>query len=901
MAIAAGKTTQLPQFLYDAGYSRPVDEEARQSGFHSWVGITQPRRVAAMSVATRVAEEMHSAVGGLVGYKVRFDDKTSHDTHIKFLTDGMLVREAVADPLLSRYNVLMLDEAHERSVSTDVLLGLVRTLLPKRPELRVLVTSATLDTDKFVQYFGADTPVVSVPGRSHPVAVFHSKTDNASASGATMDAAVDVVMRIHSREDQGDVLVFLTGQEEIDRTVDALTLRAGDIGAAPDLHTWQYDAHARAWRRSHSKHTPHPMDAAGGRPAKLLPLPLYGALSSDLQQRVFAPAPPGHRKVVIATNIAETSVTVDGIRYVVDPGFVKEKSFDFVRGMEALNVVPISQNAAQQRAGRAGRTGPGKCYRLFSKPSYLAAPVETVPEIKRTNLTNVVLLLKALGVQDVLDFPFLDAPAPSAIASGLKQLYLLGALDADGCITGIGRELTHFPLSPPLARMLVEATKVNVLPEALTLAAVLGSESLYWNPPRAAPASTAVRGSHHGASARTSQDMAVLGARAEMYDESGDHVTLVQVYEEWRRQGGSPDWARSKFLNMRGLRQAHRTRQQLAELASSHTPGGRTHTSASGPSVPRSRSPDKPRLDEWGRSLPGPDRYGASRGHGGRMSGREERSHAERGHRAHSRDGHRQRDWERHGDDRQRRWDGRERGRSPPPARKSRASSLTSDPRRPLGLLDKPTRRALLKCVVAGFYQQTAQVCAGDTYKLITGSHGGTGVGEDGIALDRALLDDHREERYRRSTSDSALGTQLVFLHPTSALTVVSPPPFVLFHELVSTSRPYMRTVSAVKSKYLEPLLPKLQHVDLRRLSGGADPVPQAAQPEAAVAEQGAGDAAVPEGFFDKPAAHTPSSGPSVDASPPAPANTPHAAVGASLEAARARALARAQARAGTK
>ncbi|CAE7363175.1 dhx8 [Symbiodinium sp. KB8] len=681
-----------------------------------------------MSVATRVAEEMHGAVGGLVGYKVRFDDKTSHDTHIKFLTDGMLVREAVADPLLSRYNVLMLDEAHERSVSTDVLLGLVRTLLPKRPELRVLVTSATLDTDKFVQYFGADTPVVSVPGRSHPVAVFHSKTDNASASGATMDAAVDVVMRIHSREDQGDVLVFLTGQEEIDRTVDALTLRAGDIGAAPDLHTWQYDAHARAWRRSHSKHTPHPMDAAGGRPAKLLPLPLYGALSSDLQQRVFAPAPPGHRKVVIATNIAETSVTVDGIRYVVDPGFVKEKSFDFVRGMEALNVVPISQNAAQQRAGRAGRTGPGKCYRLFSKPSYLAAPVETVPEIKRTNLTNVVLLLKALGVQDVLDFPFLDAPAPSAIASGLKQLYLLGALDADGCITGIGRELTHFPLLPPLARMLVEATKVDVLPEALTLAAVLGSESLYWNPPRAAPASTAVRGSHHGASARTSQDMAVLGARAEMYDESGDHVTLVQVYEEWRRQGGSPDWARSKFLNMRGLRQAHRTRQQLAELASSHTPGGR--------------------LDEWGRSLPGPDRYGTGIGNGTGMT-----------------DGA----------------DGRD--------------ESVGDLRRPLASREHPRS---LQTPAAPW------VCAGDTYKLITGSHGGTGVGEDGIALDRALLDDHREERYRRSTSDSALGTQLVFLHPTSALTVVSPPPFVLFHELVSTSRPYMRTVSAVKSKYLE-------------------------------------------------------------------------------------------------
>jgi len=935
--LCAGKTTQLPQYLHDAGYT--------SSGGHGrYIGVTQPRRVAATSVARRVAEEMGCALGSTVGYKVRFDDTTSESTAIKFMTDGMLVREAVADPMLSSYSVLMLDEAHERSVSTDVLLGLVKRLVKQRSDLRVLVTSATLDTSKFVKFFGADTPVVLVPGRTHPVAVFHSKVDGTptATGGATMDAAIDVILRVHKREPAGDILVFLTGQEEIDRSVAALTERAAEMGAAADLHTWSYDTRARAWRKAHSSHRIHDPPPSDQPPRRLLPLPLYGALSSDLQQRVFAEPPADHRKVVFATNIAETSVTVNGIRYVVDPGFVKEKSYDVVRGMEALQVVSISQNAAMQRAGRAGRTGPGKCFRLFTKASYDAAAPETTPEIARSNLTQVVLLLKALGVHDVLAFPFLDPPAPSSVAAGLKQLFLLGALTADGVITEDGRTLTSLPLDPALARMLVEARALHCLPEALTLAALLGSESLYWSPPRAAPASGAVATPAAlrvaTSAARAEADMQVLQARASMYDESGDHVTYVQLFEEWVQAHCSADWARAKFLSTRALHQAKRVRSQLAEMlqrAGHHGPSPRSsrsrsreaghRQSASGPAVGdrhrhRSRSPprhplpqsaaaprhssSRPAVDEFGRQVPAgaskhEGRYGSSDRHSEHRGGRRETQSS-------------------HG----RRWEegGARGGRQAPPDRTRRSgacetldeASLKSDQHRRLGVLDKETRRALVRSVLAGYYPQSAQLCAGDTYKLISGSHGGAGVGEDGLALDRRLAagsGDRETESYQRVTTGSTLGTQLVFMHPSSALSVHAPPPFVVFHELVSTNRPHMRTISAVKSKHLLPLLPRLDKVDLGQLCGRGRGLVQdqsSSAPHAASAAAGSTrvsltDAGVPQssqpavgslpaGFFDGGSAHA------VVPPPAAPAGEAAAqdAKAAALQAAKERALARA-------
>ena len=892
--------------------------------------MTQPRRVAATSVARRVAEEMGCALGGTVGYKVRFDDTTSPSTAIKFMTDGMLVREAVADPLLSDYSVLMLDEAHERSVSTDVLLGLVKRLVQQRSDLKVLVTSATLDTSKFVDFFGADTPVVLVPGRTHPVAVFHSKVDGTptAAGGATMDAAIDVIMRVHKREPAGDILVFLTGQEEIDRSVAALTERAAEMGAAADLHTWAYDVRARAWRKAHSTHRVQDPPPSDQRPRRLLPLPLYGALSSDLQQRVFADPPGDHRKVVFATNIAETSVTVNGIRYVVDPGFVKEKSYDVVRGMEALQVVPISQNAAMQRAGRAGRTGPGKCFRLFTKASYDGAAPETTPEIARSNLTQVVLLLKALGVHDVLAFPFLDPPAPSAVAAGLKQLFLLGAITLDGAITPDGRALTALPLDPALARMLVEARALRCLPEALTLAALLGSESLYWSPPRAAAVSGAAAAGGASAAAvrvatsaaRADADMQVLRARASMYDESGDHVTYVQLFEEWVAAHCSGDWARSKFLSMRALGQAKRVRAQLAEMLLRAGPAERSPRGA-GPAVEdrprrRSRSPPRrheggggytsvsqreggagPAVDEFGRHVPagsGRHRYDSGNSrmpeHVPEHRGRDERtSHPRR--------------W----DDGPARGGG---GRRGGPRDELDEAALKSDRHRRLGVLDKETRRALVRCVLAGYYPQSAQLCAGDTYKLISGSHGGAGVGEDGLALDKRLQrSDTDVQSYQRVTSGSTLGTQLVFMHPSSALSVHAPPPFVVFHELVSTNRPHMRTISAVKSKHLLPLLPRLEKVDLGRLcgrgqgggsavaaEGGAVAAPSvtpglSATPAAKPAAGSAQGGSLPSGFFDGGAL------PAQAAPLPAGGQGAEGANAAAIKAAKERALARAAAR----
>lgn len=314
----SGKTTQLTQYLAEAGYAN-----------EGMIGCTQPRRVAAMSVAKRVAEEVGCQLGEEVGYTIRFEDRSNPaTTRIKYMTDGILQREILLDPMLSKYSCIMLDEAHERTIATDVLFGLLKKTLKRRPDMKLIVTSATLDADKFSEYFNK-CPIFSIPGRTFPVEVMYSREPESDY----LDAALVTVMQIHLTEPPGDILLFLTGKAEIDQACDVLEERMKALGPA----------------------VPH-----------LEILPIYGALPSEVASKIFDPAPPGTRKCVIATNIAETSLTIDGIYYVVDPGFVKQSSYDGKLGMDRLQVTPISQAQARQRSGRAGRTGPGKCFRLYT-------------------------------------------------------------------------------------------------------------------------------------------------------------------------------------------------------------------------------------------------------------------------------------------------------------------------------------------------------------------------------------------------------------------------------------------------------------------------------------------------------------------------------------------------------
>ncbi|KAG1664918.1 ATP-dependent RNA helicase DHX8 [Nymphon striatum] len=430
----SGKTTQITQYLSEAGLTS-----------RGKLGCTQPRRVAAMSVAKRVSEEFGCRLGQEVGYTIRFEDCTSTETIIKYMTEGMLLRESLVDPDLNTYSVIMLDEAHERTIHTDVLFGLMKGAVKKRPELKLIVTSATLDAVKFSQYF-FEAPIFTIPGRTYPVEILYTK----EAETDYLDASLITVMQIHLTEPPGDVLLFLTGQEEIDTACEVLYERMKSLG--PEV-------------------------------PELMILPVYGALPSEMQSRIFEPAPPGSRKVVIATNIAETSLTIDGIYYVIDPGFVKQNVYNSKTGMDSLIVTPISQAQAKQRAGRAGRTGPGKCYRLYTERAYRDEMLTTpIPEIQRTNLVSTVLSLKAMGINDLLQFDFMDAPQMESMIMALEQLHSLGALDDEGLLTRVGRRMAEFPLEPSLSKMLIMSVHLACSDEVLTIVSMLSVQNVFYRP-----------------------------------------------------------------------------------------------------------------------------------------------------------------------------------------------------------------------------------------------------------------------------------------------------------------------------------------------------------------------------------------------------------------------------------
>ncbi|CAN6468009.1 unnamed protein product [Victoria cruziana] len=432
----SGKTTQIPQFVVEAGYTSNRKQ----------IACTQPRRVAAMSVSRRVAEEMDVTIGEEVGYSIRFEDCSGPKTILKYLTDGMLLREAMTDPLLERYRVIILDEAHERTLATDVLFGLLKEVLKNRADLKLVVMSATLEAEKFQGYFNG-APLMKVPGRLHPVEIFYTQEPERDY----LDAAIRTCVQIHTCEPSGDILVFLTGEEEIEDACRRLNKEVNNMG-----------------------------DQVG--PVKVVPL--YSTLPPAMQQKIFEPAPPAvkeggppGRKIVVSTNIAETSLTIDGIVYVIDPGFAKQKVYNPRVRVESLLVSPISKASAHQRAGRAGRTQPGKCFRLYTEKSFQDdLQPQTYPEILRSNLANVVLTLKKLGIDDLVHFDFMDPPAPETLMRALELLNYLGALDDEGNLTRLGEIMSEFPLDPQMSKMLVVSPEFNCSNEILSVSAMLSGE-----------------------------------------------------------------------------------------------------------------------------------------------------------------------------------------------------------------------------------------------------------------------------------------------------------------------------------------------------------------------------------------------------------------------------------------
>lgn len=498
----SGKTTQLPQYLVEAGYTH---------GGTKKIACTQPRRVAAMSVAARVAEEMGVKLGHEVGYSIRFEDKSSEKTILKYMTDGMLLREFLADPELSGYSVIMIDEAHERTLHTDILFGLVKDIARYRPDLKLLIASATMDQKKFSEYFD-DAPVFNIPGRRFDVDILYTKQPEANY----IHAAVTTVFQIHTTQGQGDILVFLTGQDEIETVAENLSETARKLGS---------------------------------KIPELVICPIYANLPPELQSKIFEPTPAGARKVVLATNIAETSITIDGIVYVIDPGFVKENVFNARTGMESLVVTPCSRASANQRAGRAGRVGPGKCFRLFTKWAFFNELTEnTTPEILRTNLSSVVLLLMSLGINDVLNFDFLDSPSHEALIKALEELYALGALNDKGQLTKLGRQMAEFPTDPKQAKAILTSDQYGVVNEVISIVSMLGeSSALFFRP-------------------KDKRVMADRAREAFSRKQGGDHLTLLEIWNQWVETDYSYQWCQDNFLQQKSLVRARNVREQLLRL-----------------------------------------------------------------------------------------------------------------------------------------------------------------------------------------------------------------------------------------------------------------------------------------------------------------------------------------------
>jgi ATP-dependent helicase HrpA len=497
----SGKTTQLPKICLTLG-----------RGAAGMIGHTQPRRIAARSVAARIAEELHSPLGDAVGYKVRFGDRVGPDSYVKLMTDGILLAETQSDRYLEQYDTLIIDEAHERGLNIDFLLGYLKQLLPRRPDLKLIITSATIDPERFAHHFG-DAPIVSVSGRTYPVEVRYRPiaTENEDERERTQQTAILDAVDELSTLGSGDVLVFLSGEREIRETAEALR-----------------------------KHHPPGTEI----------LPLFARLSAAEQQRVFHPH--GRRRIVLATNVAETSLTVPGIRYVVDPGFARISRYSHRTKVQRLPIEKVSRASADQRKGRCGRIAAGACIRLYSEEDYLARPEYTPPEILRSNLAAVILQMQALRLGDPEAFPFVDPPEPRMIRDGYQTLLELGAVDERQRLTDPGRQLARLPVDPRVGRMILAARDEGCLAEVLVIAAALSVQD-----PRERPLDAQQKADE---------------AHRRFADERSDFLAYLKLWEAWHEQARHLSqsklrrWCTEHFVSYVRMRDWHDIHQQLANL-----------------------------------------------------------------------------------------------------------------------------------------------------------------------------------------------------------------------------------------------------------------------------------------------------------------------------------------------
>jgi ATP-dependent helicase HrpA len=528
----SGKTTQLPKIALALGRGKlnyPVlNPDGSRAPPGKLIGHTQPRRIAASSVAKRIAEELHTTLGDVVGFKVRFQDRLSRDSSVKLMTDGILLAETQTDPLLKAYDTIIIDEAHERSLNIDFLLGYLRQILPRRPDLKVVVTSATIDAERFAEHFTSSkgpAPIIMVSGRMFPVEQRYRPFEEArdyDLNNAIADAVDELWRDAHNG---GDILVFLPGEREIREAADHL--------------------------RGHLSHQPVLRGAEV--------LPLFARLSQAEQDRIF----DSHsgRRIVLATNVAETSLTVPGIRYVIDAGTARMKRYSFRSKVEQLLVEPISQSSANQRAGRCGRVANGICIRLYDEKDFTSRPKFTDPEILRSSLAGVILRMKALHLGVVEDFPFIEKPSGRAIADGYQLLNELGAVDDANELTATGQELAKLPLDPRVGRMILEARSREALDEVLVIASALSVQDVRDRPMEAQQQADQAHAKFDDEKSEFSGYLKLWKWISEGKGGEGQHKLSNRQYEQLLRQN---------FVSMRRVREWRDIYSQLHTVVAEH-------------------------------------------------------------------------------------------------------------------------------------------------------------------------------------------------------------------------------------------------------------------------------------------------------------------------------------------
>ena len=502
----SGKTTQIPVILYEAGYA--------QSGT---IAVTQPRRIAALSVSEFISKQLNTTYPGLVGYKMRFEDKTDATTKIKIMTDGILLQEMKLDPWLSKYSVIMVDEAHERSLNIDFVLGLLKRVLAERKDFRVIVSSATMNAEAFSAYFDG-CPIVTIDTITYPVTIVYdtpsipASTISEAATDALLTKICNTVDRILANNEPGGILIFLPGEKIIK---DCL------------------------WKLDHSPFS-----------RKIHTLPLYGRLAKEEQEKVFDPAPFGKKKVIISTNIAETSVTISDITTVIDAGLAKINFYNPRTFTSSLNETAISKASCNQRKGRAGRTQPGICYRLYSRKDYDTRPMYTTEEIYRTDLSEVVLRMAELGITDFQNFDFISPPGIEGIIGAVDTLNMLKALDSDNTLSSIGKLMVEFPLEPRISRIIIEAIMKypNVLEEALIAAAFLSANSPFLLP--------------------QGEEMEARKAHHNFRDMQGDFVSYLNIFKGYTSSPDKEKFCKKNYLDDRVMAEIENINVQLKDIVS---------------------------------------------------------------------------------------------------------------------------------------------------------------------------------------------------------------------------------------------------------------------------------------------------------------------------------------------